>query len=229
MTTRTRKQLIARAILAAGCTTLPATALGQTCNLFTPPPQIDTPDDAFLDSNGDGIDGMACGPIFVSPNGRDSNLGTIDSPLGTINAAIQQAKQLSPTRAVYIATGVYEETIILEPGVHLYGGYDPNDWSRSDTKSLVVAPFPNTIGAWRTAGGATTIVDRVQIEGRDASSRSGEHSIGLAVWGPSTRVDLSNASLISREGGSGAHGADGAPQSDKKYCLHCSALLFGLL
>lgn len=70
------------------------------CPHLDPPPVVDDPDDAFTDANGDGIDGMACGPIFVAPSGDDRNLGTIDAPMQTLGAAILAARWFSPPRSV---------------------------------------------------------------------------------------------------------------------------------
>jgi hypothetical protein len=96
-------------------------------------PSADVPDPAHEDSNGDGIDGLRCGPVFVSPGGADSNPGTIDAPMRTIGAATLLARSLAPLRDVYVANGDYQETVVLEGGVNLYGGYDAAaGWARSD-------------------------------------------------------------------------------------------------
>src|SRR5205814_1763127 len=80
-----------------------STARGQACNQTNPPPQsADVPDDSFIDANGDGIDGMRCGPIFVATTGSDGNDGTIGSPMRSVGAAILAAQWLTPTRSVYV-------------------------------------------------------------------------------------------------------------------------------
>lgn len=53
---------------------MPLGAAAQPCNFLSPPPVTDVPNG--MDANGDGIDGMACGPIYVSPMGVDTNPGT---------------------------------------------------------------------------------------------------------------------------------------------------------
>jgi hypothetical protein len=116
-------------------------ALAQSECVFSDPPDpaADLPDDGYVDANSDGIDGMRCGPIFVSPLGSDANPGTIEAPMGTIGAAILAARAFSPPRDIYIGYlndgGVpldYGVTVVLASGVDLYGGYDAGtNWARS--------------------------------------------------------------------------------------------------
>ena len=186
-----------------------------SCDLFAPPAQTDTPDSSYTDSNGDGIDGMRCGPIFVSPNGSPNNLGTIDSPLDSINAAIQQAKQLTPVRDVYIAAGDYDETLVLEPGVGLYGGYDhTNDWSRSSALSRVEGTRWRMVGAWATKPGAPIAINQMEIVGASQLTGSnGVHSVGIFAQGAGTVLNISDSLVSSgwsRNGSTGIMGATGA-------------------
>jgi hypothetical protein len=44
------------------------------------PGALDAPDLSFVDSNCDGIDGTVNDAVFVSPNGKDTNPGTKDTP-----------------------------------------------------------------------------------------------------------------------------------------------------
>src|SRR5689334_3082185 len=48
----------------------------------------DLPDDNFADTNCDGVDGDAARAIFVATSGADTNPGTMEMPMATINAAI---------------------------------------------------------------------------------------------------------------------------------------------
>src|SRR5262245_2933286 len=64
------------------------------CNDFDPtihPGAADEPDDAFLDTNCDGIDGDASRALFVAPGGDDSHPGTRSLPFQTIRRALDQA------------------------------------------------------------------------------------------------------------------------------------------
>jgi hypothetical protein len=95
----------------------------------------DPPDPLAMDDNCDGIDGVVSKGVFVSKEGMDegNNLGTMDFPFLTINAAVQFAAQESKQN-VYIAAGVYSEQVFVVPGVNLFGGYDAStNWNRDIT------------------------------------------------------------------------------------------------
>lgn len=63
--------------------------------------------------------------LFVSTNGSDDGDGSIDAPLRTIAAAIAQGNPSlgSPLRVV-LASGLYEEDVVLRPGLTLTGEVD---------------------------------------------------------------------------------------------------------
>lgn len=64
--------------------------------------------------------------FFVSAlTGDDDGLGTTTSPLQTIQAGIEAARAIGGGE-VYVAGGIYEETIELRSRVHVYGGYNPS-------------------------------------------------------------------------------------------------------
>ncbi len=110
-------------------------------NLFFPPRVTDRPDSVASDSNGDGIDGMKHGPIYVSTlHGDDSNTGEIDSPLKTIGVALCVAEALGG-RPVYVNEGAYFESIVPFPNTELFGAYrDINGTSTSWGRN----PFQNS-------------------------------------------------------------------------------------
>lgn len=87
----------------------------------------------FHDTNCDGIDGDASRALFVDRNsGNDSNPGTRDRPLATINAALTEIVTLSGKDQIYVSRGTYNESILLVEGVSIYGGYDASQgWRRS--------------------------------------------------------------------------------------------------
>ena len=171
------------------------------CEPTTPPVQTDEPDENYQDSNGDGIDGMACGPVFVSPSGDDGNSGELASPKKTIAAALETALQTSPSRAVYVDRGTYDETLIISQAADLFGGFDSAEgWGRVDGVETIVN------------GGATAI----SIEGVDeemtlgflsvnsaSASQGTEHSIGVRIQDSSGLVRLAHLKVVSRDGASG--------------------------
>ncbi len=97
-----------------------------------PPSPTDVPDGSFTDDNCDGIDGDIDGAIFVAKTGTDSGTCglTYTDPCLTIGHGIIRA--LSSSRGeIYIQAGDYDEVVVLQNGIDLYGGYDSN-WQRDD-------------------------------------------------------------------------------------------------
>jgi len=97
----------------------------------------DLPDDAFQDTNGDGIDGTESAAIFVSSNGNDANPGTKAQPKRTISAGLSAAIANAKTQ-VYVGDGIYAETVSLVHGISIYGGYSSANWSRNGTNQAII-------------------------------------------------------------------------------------------
>ena len=81
----------------------------------------DDPPDG-LDQNCDGIDGEPDNAVFVSPNGTDSNPGTLALPVRHIDQGISRAVEQSKGH-VYVAAGLYQESISLVEGKRIFGGF----------------------------------------------------------------------------------------------------------
>ncbi len=70
----------------------------------------------------------------------DSNPGTAELPLRTINAGIEAA-DASGLPAVYVAEGTYDATydaglqVVMTEGIGVYGGFSGEDWSVRDPSS----------------------------------------------------------------------------------------------
>ena len=62
---------------------------------------------------------------FVFESGNDANNGSGGAPLYNIRTAIDRVVGDPETTDVYVATGVYEGSLLLRLGVHVYGGYSP--------------------------------------------------------------------------------------------------------
>ena len=177
---------------------------------FNPPDQsADTPDDGFNDANGDGIDGMRVGPIFVSADvGSDANLGTIEFPMRTIGAAILAAASRTPVRDVYISGGVYNETITLTSGINLYGGYDhSNGWTRSSATSSRPIIMGGKVGVWAANLSSPTQLDCLEIRSEN-NLILGAHTIG--VVGLNNTNDLILTNCIVNAGDNDGRGVQGA-------------------
>lgn len=85
------------------------------------------------------VPGFEKGPgLYVSATvGADSNDGTRDAPMRTIQWALQEA-EAAGLPAVYVSEGLYTAThdnlaaIELRPGVSLYGGFSASSWDDRD-------------------------------------------------------------------------------------------------
>lgn len=91
----------------------------------TYPGAEDQPDDSFVDTNCDGVDGDKENAVWVSVDeGDDGDEGTFSEPVKTLAKAIELAAVLEDDeRAVYVVTGTYDEDIVLSDDVNLYGGF----------------------------------------------------------------------------------------------------------
>ncbi len=92
-----------------------------------------------VDDDCDGVvDELAeCCDIFVSPGGRAGAAGSKDDPLSTVGDAIALARDRGGARIVCLASDrsggecrehIYREDIVMEDGVSLHGGFDPETW-----------------------------------------------------------------------------------------------------
>jgi len=173
----------------------------------------DFPDALGEDSNCDGVDGEVNNAVFVSKAGDDSNPGTLESPMKTIQAAIQRADSQNK-RDVLVATGAYQENIQLENGVSVYGGYsavfDVHDATAYET-AIIGQPFtvanPAAVNIEGVGSQATTF-DGFTIFGADNPDPSGS-SYGIFIYQPGANLTVSNNIIYAGDGGNGAGGDAG--------------------
>jgi hypothetical protein len=157
---------------------------------------------------------MRCGPIFVATSGSDANIGTIDSPMRTIGAAILAARAHTPTRDVYIANianGVYEGTTVLAEGVNLYGGYAA-DWSRSlESRAIIhLGPSaPGDVALLAVNVNQPTVVDHLILEAdRDPTGQSpGTTNAAALVRESAATITFTNCTLRALDGTEALDGA----------------------
>jgi hypothetical protein len=169
------------------------------------PDVVDLPDDRFIDTNCDEVDGMRDNAIFVDPAGQDSHPGTREEPLKHLAAALERAA--TQGKAIYLAQGTYdEENLRMDKAVSIYGGYSgiEGNWKRGPeyiTRIGGGTPTGFTVSGLADAG---VVLERVHI--RSATSTvPGTPSIGLRV------VDSSGVRLrhVQVEAGAGAPGRNG--------------------
>lgn len=180
------------------------------CNDFNSvvnPGMADMPDDSFLDSNCDNIDGNVALSFFVSPNGSDANIGSKALPFLTIQFAIDSANADSSKKNVLIAAGTYAESLLLLDGVSLFGGYDLN-FDRSNNLSSVIAST-GTTALSTSYNTSVAYVDMLKIQAVNAvESGLFSSSYGIRIIGTSN-LTLRNNDISAGSGADGTAGAAG--------------------
>jgi hypothetical protein len=180
--------------------------IGNACD--TGNGQPDVPDNAFVDSNEDGIDGTITNAVFVAPSGNDANSGLITAPVATLSRGITLAAAAG--KDVYVAAGTYtlSSSLQLASGVSVYGQYDgPPFWRRG-------AANITTLAGPATAVLAANLSSETHLEGftiqAAAATTAGASSYGVRVVNSAGPVVLRYNRIVAGNGAAGSPGTDGA-------------------
>ena len=173
-----------------------------------------------IDQNCDGIDGDVALGVFVAKNGSDSNAGTRSAPKLTIGGGIAAAVS-GTKRDVYVATGVYGESIVLSNGISVYGGYNA-DFGARDVVVYQTAIIGNQAEAGKlgavNAVGITGAGEKTQFVGFTVfgavNLAPGQSSYTIYVRNSTNRLVVKNNRIIAGSGGDGAPGSFGADGAD---------------
>jgi len=172
-----------------------------------------------VDSNCDGVDGEVDNAIFVSKDGADDNPGTRELPLRSVPLAIAKAKA-DNKRDVYVATGVFSESLVLADGVGVFGGYSPefdaHDALVYETALIGTAADAPRIGTVTASDlGATTaaretVLDGFTIFGVAAGNSDGGNSYAVYIKSSGPRLRLSHNRIFGGPAGNGNNGNRGS-------------------
>ncbi len=201
-----------------------STANGCECEFKSP---TDVPDTGGADVNCDGIDGELDNGIFVAKNGDDANAGTLDAPVRTIGKALELAVAQGK-RDVYVATGVYQESIALVDGIGVYGGYSSDFHTRDIVLYETVLmgqpstdALPGAVNAFGvgTTAGKLAVFDGFTVFGHDQDTPGGNSYAvylrncgeGLVFTHDTVFPGNGGAGLPGGAGQDGASGHDGSP------------------
>jgi len=150
--------------------------------------------------------------LFVSPQGKDVNDGlTIASPLLTITKALKLAEL--DRKDIYVANGTYSESIVLQKGVSIYGGYHPETWMVDDDNTTVINGT--------TSRGVTAVdvkdvtLSKLTINAREGSVPS-ESSVGMKMY-RCTTMTIIDCKISAANGRTGSDGNPGATGSGYPY------------
>lgn len=174
------------------------------------------------DENCDGIDGEISNGIFVAKDGNDKNTGELFSPLLTIQAGIETAIKKGK-RDVYVATGVYTESIILKAGVSVYGGYSSDFKVRDkilyETTIIGKKPDKDHSGTITAIGISTapiknkTIFNGFVIFGFN-NKEPGGNSYAIYIRDSNENLEISENHIVAGDGGDGFLGENGFSGKD---------------
>ena len=170
-----------------------------------PPREVDVVDADFSDENGDGVDGLACGPVFVSEDGNDDGDGQRERPVATLARALALVAA-APARDIYVATGVYAGALSLAAGGGLYGGYDGTTWARAANGTTTIrGGNPSLLLTDHEGRGDDAVLGRVVVEGDDALG--GVDATAIRV--EAAHVTLFAVRAVAGRAGTGSVGVDG--------------------
>ena len=166
----------------------------------------DVPDDAFTDTNCDGIDGDLEDAIFLAPTGDDAADGGPDAPVATFARAQTLAR--ASGRYILAAEGNYAGRVNLVSGVRIFGGYRmENGWSRRDDYRTTIVG--NDRGVTASGLNAPTHLDRVHIVAQSINGFA-QSSYGLFIVDSANHLRVTNSSITAGDGGPGLPGQSGA-------------------
>ena len=166
-----------------------------------------------VDQNCDGVDGEVGNAVFVAKNGDDGDGGTIDAPMLTVNAAVDKALATN-RRDVYVATGVYSESVVLKDGVGLYGGFSSDFHVRHvllyetvimGESFTLLKPGAVTASGIKNSG---AVLDGFTIFGYDIDE-AGKSSYAIYVRDCDEALAIRNCHVYGGDGSNGTSGGAG--------------------
>ena len=180
------------------------------CDPFQGVEEEDLPDLDGVDSDCDGVDGVAADAIFVDIYGGDvDGEGTSYDPLDNIDGAVDLALAQGKTQ-IYISKGTYEGPLILTEGIEYFGLFDgANGWKRNQYYGTVIS---GGLPALECNDLTSGVVDGLTFYSDDALG-SGQSSYG-GRFTACAGIVLRNCKVHGGEGSSGDAGTPGQSGAD---------------
>ena len=149
--------------------------------------------------------------IFVAPTGDDASAGSKEKPLRTLGKAVLAAKGSGVGR-VYACRGIYDEALVIPPGITLVGALDcyEGTWAPTDDKSVIAGAADKV--AVRFLAGEKIVLDGFKVVAANASAPGGSSIAAIAA--PEASVDIRRSEISAGDGAVGVDGEDGVPGLD---------------
>ncbi len=191
--------------------------------------QPDPPDLGFVDSNCDGIDGIATGnkSVFVDTlAGSDANSGLqTNAPVKSLARAVQLAND-NGGLPILVSQGTYTESVVLQSTAGIFGGYDATqNWTRASANATTINGGPKAV----SASGALPAFELqlLTINAADATA-PGQASYGLLISAVQ-QASVTGCAIVAGNGAAGSAGIDGtvgasgtAGGNGTAGCANCS-------
>jgi hypothetical protein len=147
--------------------------------------------------------GEKCGVYLSFTQGHDSNAGVFTyAPKKSFASAAALA--LEKNQPVFACAEDFAETVVLPPGVTIYGGLDCNDEWRYKAGKTVIAPLESGAPALDLPPGpAKTHLEDILVRARDAD-KPGQSSIAMRAI--EATAELVRCELVAGKGGDGLDG-----------------------
>jgi hypothetical protein len=153
--------------------------------------------------------------LYVAPDGQGD--GTRDNPLGSVQQAVDSVGKDTSIEVIYVATGVYHESLVIPHRTVIYASRDVDDnWRHSRTVRSVLLGESienQAIGMLVRDVDATVSIRDLTIVARDAGPERSAGSFGVIVQNSSS-TSLYHCLIQSGQGRNGVFGVDGEPGVD---------------
>ena len=158
------------------------------------------------DPQADDLPGCGLGPVGTGPDNR---------PCLSINYGLSRAETMVRNR-LFVADGLYEETVHLFDGINLLGGYRPDTWERHLESTMTILRGEGDTQHPRTIVGTNIhIVMAVQgfvIYGPNVD-QAGSNSYAVYLDNVSNALTLQDNVIYAATGGPGESANEGVPGS----------------
>lgn len=188
---------------------------------FDPPDltQVPRPGLVFLDENCDGVDGVIAEAVFASASASAGGDGSRARPFSTLATALAALRADASKSYILAAEGTYPETLVLEEGDQIYGGYASDFFNRDLVRfeTVIRSPIAGQPGLSAEDLGRGSVVTRVSgvrivapdVNMSPSEGQIGQTTVAVRFVGCGTSLELRGSVVQGGRAGNGGPGAAG--------------------